>query len=300
MRWIPVTLLLLTCFLSGSQWLLPGSDASFASDLSLFAVGTMLAAIVPVLLEIRSDERTRIFRPGHSKLILSGIGTIGAPTLLLLLGKQQFSSVMAVATQATLPVIVAVVAGAVDPERELQDGLLPALVALAGTLLVLPVALPRSSHGWIGFSLYLAAAALGGLSLVFCHREMIRFPRGVALAVVAGANAVFLGLVAAIWLASTHQWQPLFSQLTAPTLLSVILAAFGVLSLAAMIQLLSPLATASTFVFTPAVATIEAYLFLRPTLSLRTAFGALLMVLGGFACVLAGQRLTASTNRSLH
>ena len=151
MRWIPVPLLSLTCLLSGSQWLLPGSDASFASDLSLFAVGTMLAAVVPVLLEIRSGERTRIFRPGHSKLILSGIGTIGAPTLLLLLGKQQFSSVMAVATQATLPVIVAVVAGAVDPERELQDGLLPALVALAGTLLVLPVALPRSSQGWIGF-----------------------------------------------------------------------------------------------------------------------------------------------------
>ena len=259
----------------------------------------MLAGVLASLLSTEPARTAPILSPRTWRLACSGIGTIGAPALLLLMGRQRFSSVMAVATQASLPVIVAVVAGALDPEIELQRRLMPALLALAGTLLVLPVALPHSSQGWIGFSLYFAAAGLSGISTVFCHRDSVRHSAGAALLIVAGANAIFVGGAAAIWLVATDQGHLLRGAATMSSLLPIVLVSGDILALAALLRLLPPLAVASRLVFVPLIAALEAYILLRPTLSLRTAVGSLLMLVGGLACVHAEDSPDASAKMSL-
>ena len=287
MRRFPVILLVLVCMVSGLQWLLAWNGLALLRDSSSLALGAILAALVTGLWFSTFGQKVRISDLWSWKLTLSGVGTFGIPALLLLLGRQQFNSVMAVATQASVPVVVAITSGAVQPESELQTQLMPGLAALAGTLLVLPVALPQSSSGWSGFLLYLAAACLSGVSSVFCHREMVRVPHGMGLLFVIVSNAIWLGIVAVLWLSVSAQWQGVRGLYTVQNIELVLMTAVSMIAVAALLQSLPPLATASRVVFAPLITTFEAFVFLRPTVSLRTICGALLMLLGGLACLYA-------------
>ncbi len=232
-------------------------------------------------------------------LAVSGIGSIGGPTILLLLGRQYFNSLMAVATQTSIPVVVIVATGVLDTGSELQEQIPPALVALAGALLVLPVALPESARGWIGFGLYLASASLAGISSVISHREMTRVSHGTAFFTVAAANTFFFGVTSLLWPFLTTQ-RPFFAELiSGATLLDTGAALLSFVVIIPLLCLLTPQALASRFVFTPLFAAIEAYALMRPSLSVRTAVGASFMLAGALACLRSDSKSASSTSMSL-
>lgn len=285
MRWLPSILFSAVCLLSGSLWLLPLLDSSLASELCVLGCGAVFAAAVIWGGIATRVGVVRLLNGCNWALALSGIGSLGAPALLLLAGRQHFSSIMAVATQTGVPVITAIVGAAVSDGGQSEPHFFAGLTALAGTLLILPVTLPESSRGWIGFACYLAAACLTGASSVFCHREMVRRSRGVALANVSLANGVFVGAASAVWLTLGGHWRSAMMALSASSLLATGVAAASMLGVVALLYLLSPEATAARFVFAPLIAAAEAYLLMRPTLSGRTLFGAALMLVGGIACL---------------
>ena len=297
MRRFPRALLLTLCILSGSQWLLPSNDLSPRTELLCLATGVSLAGVVLCLLWRGAIPATREAFPW--KLVLSGVGAIGAPALLLLMGRQQYSAIMAVATQASLPVVVAMTSSVIDPGSELQDHLVPALVALGGAFLVLPIGLPLSSHGWYGLFLYVAAVCLSGVFSVFCHREMNRLSRGAALTVVVLANAIFLSIAALVWMTLIAQEKSFGTLMTRQSAVLILIAAMNILLLGALLQLLAPMATASRVILAPLIGTLEAYALLRPTVSLRTAFGALLMLVGGLACLRVDSKQATPKHMSL-
>ena len=277
-------LLLGVCLFSGSQWLLPWNEPSPVTELVSLATGATLSALALGLWLQTRGQALRFPDLWSRNLVLSGIGAIGLPAVLLLTGRQQFSSVMAVATQASLPVIVAIASAAIDPGSELQLRLMPALLALAGALLVLPVALPHTPQGWFGFLLYLAAACLSGVSSVFCHREMVRKSRG-SLFVVIVANAGFLSITALVLIAATERGHIVGGLPVRQIFAPIAATAMSLLAVGVLLRMLSPMAAASRLIFSPLIATLEAFTLLHPTLSPRIAIGAALMFLGGLACL---------------
>ncbi len=300
MRWWPTVLFSAVCLLSGSLWLLPSTPPSVSISLGILVVGAVTSAL-SVLCVCGLFAATSVFKWQRNwALALSGIGVLGAPALLLLWGRQHFSSVMAVAVQASIPVIVVIASGVLQERADAQQKLVPGLIALGGSLLVLPVALPKSSQGWAGFGLYLIAACLTGVCSVLCHREMIRVPAAVAIGIPCIANAIFLSVFAVCWLTITGQWHATMELRSAPNLIAAITVALNVTGVAGLLYLLRPHAAAVRFVFAPLLAAVEAYALMRPTLSLRTVMGALLMLIGGIACLQADREQEASTLMSLH
>lgn len=285
MRWHSKALLSVICLTSGSTWLLSQNDATPAVELWQLALSAVLATVLISVVRFRHDGIIFSSASLSGVLVVSGVGALGAPAVLFLLGRQQLNSLMATATEASIPLLVAIAVSHMAGGAESRLRLGPGLVAFAGVLLLFPVALPGSWHGWSGLLLYLAACCLAATCSVVCHREMIRLPSSNAVLQVALGNALFLLLSAGIWTA-------LFAQpgVAAPSALmsrsAVIIV--GAATLAGVIYLLwlvEPIAAASRFVLTPLVATVEAYVLLRPTLSFRGAAGAMLMLIGALACL---------------
>ncbi len=299
MRWWPTVLFSVVCLLSGSLWLLPSTTPSVSTDLGILVIGAIISAL-SVLLVCGVLAASSIFsRQWNWELALNGIGVLGAPALLLLWGRQHFSSVMAVTIQASIPVVVVIASGVLEERGDAQQKLVPGLIALGGSLLVLPVALPESSQGWAGFGLYLVAACLTGVCSVVCHREMMRVPVAVAIGIPCIANAIFLSVFAIGWLTTTGQWHATMELRSAPNLIAATTVALNVVGVAGLLYLLRPQAAAVRFVFAPLLAAVEAYALMRPTLSLRTVMGALLMLIGGIACLRADREQEASALMSL-
>ena len=299
MSWRSRGLLAAVCLISGSLWLLPESDTTPALKLCLLTISMVLATVV---IGIVVQWRYKISISQHTwtwRLVFSGIGSLSAPALLFLLGRQYLNSVMGVAIQASAPLLVALATGLAG-DSVLQPRLGPGLTALAGLLLVFPVALPESSHGWIGFCLYLGATCLSALSSVACHREMVRVPAGRSFLPVAVGNAAFLFLGACVWMTVTSQWHSLTIAVSTPNVVGNVLSAAGLAGVIWLFRLAPPLAVASRFVLAPLLAALEAYVLLRPTLSFRALAGAILILLGGLACLREDTEENSSASTSLH
>ena len=284
MRWAPTAVFSAVCVASGSLWLFPTGDQSGPLELCLLTAALLIAALV---FWMRSRMRTGS-KPKLAlwnwNLILSGVGSICAPALLILLGRQQLSSLMAVATLASVPLVVEMTTGIAEQASGGEHHFGPSLTALSGTLLLLPIALPSSSEGWLGLTLYLTAAGLAGVSSVLCHREMARVPRGAAFVTIAVANAIFLAFCTGIWLTVGSQTPTFLELFTVGEFYSLTATTFSLIGVIYLLSCLPPQAIASRFIFAPLIAAVEAAILLRPTLSMRAVVGALLMLAGGVAC----------------
>ena len=289
----------LVCFLSGSLWLMPTVEVTQTAELFQFALsGTLSFALLGLVCSFGKDDSREISQT-HWRLALSGVGTVATPTLLLWIGRHNLSSVMAVASQVSVPVVVAIATATIGAGSELQTQLIPSLIGLTGALLILPVALPGSATGWIGLACYGAAAACSGMSSILCHQEMTRVSPRRALLTVAGANAIVLSVFAAVWIIVTATWHEAFATLSVPSLLSMAAQSISMAGVLLILRALSPLAFASRFIFIPLLATVEAFFLLHIPLSPRACLGAALMLLGGAACLRADAAMAPSPRMSL-
>ena len=289
----------LVCLLFGSLWLLPMDEVSPAVELFRLALGSIASFSVISLVCLGTRSAAQVGSRATWRLALSGVGALGVPALLLWFGRQSLSSVMAVATQVSVPVVVAVASATISEDSDLQNRLIPGLVGLAGALLILPVALPGSSRGWTGLACYVAAAGCSGVFSIVCHREMRRVSLASALRTVAGANAIVFGVFTGVWLVATATWREAWSAVTPSGLLSLATESLGAIGVLVLLRLLSPLAVATRFIFVPLVATVEAFFLLHIPPSPRAGFGAVLMLLGGAACLRTNVEPGSSTEMSL-
>lgn len=288
------------CLVLGSLWLMPQVDTSPAAQMEVLAV----AATIPALAAGGWLLRLGCWGlPGREvwPLAAAGIGILGAPTLLFAEAQLRFNAVMGTATLAAVPVIAAVTVGLLDEGGEgFERRLIPALAAFGGALLVLPMSLPGSDRGWSGFGLYLLSAALLGGVGVVCWKRLRSAPRLEGFFVIAAANAVFawLAWLWTAWASARAPQAPLWAfPWTALSL--IVIAAFGAAALIVLSAAIEPVALATRFLWIPWIAAAEAFLLLRPSLSGRTAAGALLMLLGGGALLRRGPAAGSDGRMSL-
>ena len=181
----------------------------------------------------------------------------------------------------TTPLWAALAAAALRG-ASLERSLLPALTAVGGALLLLPVAEPAGRTAIFAAALCFAAALLAGSCAVLC-RQMMRavFPRW-STVIAAAANASVLG-AAALFSESRDTLPALHGPVVsiAHLLLTAITATLTI----ALMRTMPPVAFSTRFLWTPLLIAIQGYVLFRPPLSMRTAAGAVLLLVGGAALI---------------
>lgn len=269
------------CAWEASQWLLP----KLALDPLPFAwISATAFAVVAIAGALRRGDRSDT-GGWVTGLRLGALGALalGVPSMLLAVAQRYFAAEVAAAALAGVPIVIVVTAQVtLATEGGSGEALLPAIAGLGGALLLIPVRLPASSNGWIGFSLDLGAVLLAGIFGVLAHRAAQGVAAATAVQRVASGNAVVLMVLAGVLRVLRIARLETYAMPSIST--SAAALGIGVLTALAAIVLLCgmrPLGFASRFLIVPLLGAIEGFVLLRPTLSVRAFAGAALMAVAG-------------------
>jgi drug/metabolite transporter (DMT)-like permease len=281
----PTGALLLLCLLwaaaSLRSDLLPGTASQTNSSrlldqacvLALFAI---LAAIIAMV-------QREIWPRGQSLLgaVLVGIGLLALPALLVEFAKARVEGSTRVALFSLVPVFAVVLepylgSASQSPQR---GGLAAALVAVAGTLLIFPVELPRSIVPAIAFFGVVAAVA----SVASANCLAVKIAQDQTLVSLSGFGALAASS-AAILLAITglsiERRAPRIDAWTIPDFLALALLFW-------LMRRMSAVRMTTRFLVAPLAANLIALAFLRPGVQLRAWVGLLLIAIGSGWLLLA-------------
>ncbi len=264
------------CAWESSEWLFP------ALSLDPVPFGIVSAVACAVMAGLALVWRGKLGKMDRRDLCVGayGAGALALPGLMLVIAQRFFAVEVAVAALAGVPVVVVVMlqAGATADEPA-AEALLPALMGLAGALLLIPVRLPANTTGWIGFGLDLAAVLCAGIFGVLGHRKARVAPLRSAVASVAAGNAVvFAGGAALLFLGGSARLQTASVPGAGTMAGDLLVTMLTVLGTIVLLRGMAPLGFAARFLLIPLLGAVEAYALLRPSVSFRAVVGALLML----------------------
>jgi drug/metabolite transporter (DMT)-like permease len=202
-------------------------------------------------------------------LALAAALLVGVPEIVAEWGLRHVASNLWVVVLAVVPamVVLGVAQSSGDGVRRLLG---PALVGLGGVLLIVPVDVPRSVIGWVSLAVLVASAVGIAIASVWVHRLLQGFGVAQAVEIFCIANALVLlgwGVFeeAAGWGLSGWGWVAVLAQ------------GVGVVLLVVLLRGMSPVRFGARYLVVPLVTVVEGYVLLRPELTLRMGFGALLL-----------------------
>lgn len=281
--------LLLLCLLwaaaSLRSDLLPGT-ASQTSSSPLLDQACVMAFFAILAATIALVQRG-IWPRGRSLLegVLVGVGLLALPALLVEFAKGHVDDSTRVALFSLVPVFAVVLEPYLgsplqSPQR---GGLAAALVAVAGTLLIFPVELPRSTIPAIAFFGVVAAVA----SVASANCLAVKVAQDQALVSLSGFAAIAVGS-AAILLAiagclsiERRAWPALrINAWTLPDLFALALLFW-------LMRRMSAARMTTRFLIAPLLANLIALAFLRPGVQTRAWAGLLLIAIGSGWLLLA-------------
>ena len=225
-----------------------------------------------------------------------GLGLFTAPGILVALSQGWISAPTRVATFSLVPVFAVVLEPYLGRATEISGGLIAALAAVAGSLFVYPLQIPRSMHSTLALSALVLAAACIAAANCYAVRVAAELPaKSIApLAALAAATAA-VGFLAA-GLLSRQQlgtWKP-----SAPELAwSVVVELPSLLLLFWLLPRISAVRMTTRFVLAPLIAILIELALVRPTLELRNWLG-LLLVVAASSWLLFAPRTEPLSNRS--
>jgi hypothetical protein len=226
--------------------------------------------------------------------ILTGLGLFAVPAGLIALSGGWISELARTALFTLVPVFAVVFEpylgdGARPPVR---GGLIGSLVAVAGALLIFPIAFPasmRASCGWIAVSLAVASVAAANCLGVAAADELESSSAGrlAAMASTAGASAACVLAAASLVLERTA-WTR--GALTAESIWSAAVEVPGLLLLFWLMGKISAPRMAARFVLAPLLAVLIGVILMQSAqeVRLRTWAGLILMA-GGSGWLLFGR-----------
>jgi drug/metabolite transporter (DMT)-like permease len=269
------------CLLAASNWLLP-SISGLLRCLTYLIVGIAAA--------ILNARRRWQGVGGVGRLALAGVLLLGAPEVVAGWGLRHVSSNLWVVVLAAVPAMVVLVSAqtAGDGVRRLLG---PALVGLGGVLLIVPLDVPGSVMGWLSLVALIVSAVAIAVASVWIHRLLEGFGVAPAVSIFCFANALVLlvrGLFDGVtgWGLSGGWW------------IAVLAQAIEVLLLVVLLRAMSPVRFGARYLMIPLLTVVEGYVLLRPELTLRMAFGALLLA-GGAAFLLLSRGVDEGAGLSL-
>jgi drug/metabolite transporter (DMT)-like permease len=274
------------CLLSASAWAATPFGSSTLPPLEQLALLHLAIGLGSLLVSGKSWWKRVRNRP-WAALVIASVMFFGAPALAIELASGAVPEITRSALFALVPVVVTITIAAVDAgtpsESSARRSLLPALLGLAGLLLLLPLSFSWSPRGTIMFAVLCTAVVLAGISSVWLYRLVQPYRPADAATMICLSNAAFL-------LACGHAGQPFIwspSSLVSMISLSTLVNLIEVLLLLWLVRTLSPVRFAARFLIIPLLTVLEAYVLLRPQLTLRIGGGAALLVIGAAMLVLA-------------
>jgi hypothetical protein len=247
------------CLIAASEWLLPSVSG---------VIRGLVFAIVGIVAAILSGGRGWQGLAAVSRLALTAVLLVGVPEVAVGLGVQHVASNLWVVVLAVVPamVVLVVAQSSGDGVRRLLG---PALAGLGGILLIVPVDVPGSVMGSASLAVLVASAVGIAIASVRIHRLLLGFGVAQAVAIFCGANALVLsgwGVFEGVgWGLSGWGWVAVLAQ------------GVGVVLLVALLRGMSPVRFGARYLVVPLLTVVEGYVLLRPELTLRMGFGALLL-----------------------
>jgi drug/metabolite transporter (DMT)-like permease len=267
------------CLLSSSSWVVESYGASTIPSLERQGLLDFVVGFAALLLSGRGSM-LRIRQQSWTRLIVAGLGFFGIPALAIELASGAVPEVSRSALFALVPIVVVVVLSAVEAggtaERDARRSLAPALVGLGGLLLLLPLSFSSSARGNAMIAVVCSAVILAGIASVWLYRLLQQFELSDAVALVCLSNAIFLLIYG--WVRGANVWHrsSLLSLLSWSWLVDVT----EVLLLLWLLRRMPPVQFASRYLLIPLLTVLEAYILVRPPLTLRIGAGTILLVAG--------------------
>ena len=279
------------CLLSASAWLVDGAWPSLlpAAERRGLHDGVIALVVGGVGWKVIAWE-TLCSRP-WTKLALASIGLLGLPAALVEAAGAGVSDVTAAALFALLPVAVVVLVANFDSRRTASAGtgqlLAPALVGLAGTLLLLSFALPDSGRqAWL-YTVIMLAVVLAAIASVWMYRLLAEFTLAEAVVICSSANALLAFasfLLMNLAVRGAPSWaEPLTWRtfgVEAATAILFNLPQIGLLLW--LMRMVAPVRLAARTFVIPLLTVLEGYALLRPPVTARSLCGVALLIAGAW------------------
>jgi drug/metabolite transporter (DMT)-like permease len=220
---------------------------------------------------------SRIRKQPWALVTLAGLGFFGIPAIAIEFASDYVGEIKRSALFAIVPIVVAVALSAIEAggpaERNARRSLAPAIAGLGGLLLLLPLSLSNSARGNLMIAVVFAAVILAGLAGVWLYRLLQQFEPSDAVAVLCLSNAALLLICACLTGTVTWNGSSLLSLASLSSLVDVI----EVLLLLWLLRRMPPVQFASRYLLIPLLTVLEAYVLVRPELTLRIGAGVILL-----------------------
>jgi drug/metabolite transporter (DMT)-like permease len=267
------------CLLSSSAWVVEPSGVSNLPSLERQGLLFFVVGLVALLLSGKG-ALLRIRQQSWERLAAAGLGFFGIPALAIEITSGSITETGRSALFAMVPIVVAVVLAAVEAgetaERGARRSLAPALVGLGGLLLLLPLNFSGSLRGNAMIAVVCIAVILIGIASVWSYPLLQEFELSDAIAVVCLSSAIFLLICG--WASGAMVWNrsSLLSFLSSSSLVYIT----EVPLLLWLLRRMPPVQFASRYLLIPLLTILEAYILVRPPLTLRIGAGIILLATG--------------------
>jgi drug/metabolite transporter (DMT)-like permease len=250
----------------------------------------LFAVVLAVIASLRKENWPRGRTLVNTALV--GAGLFSLPGLLIELAQSQIHDSARVALFSLVPVFAVVtepwIVSRSEPPR---GGLIAALVAVAGTLLLFPVDVPQSPLSALAFVGVIVAAfsvAAANCAAVAIVRHQSRLSLCTFGVTVAGSAAVFL-VFTALLLGQPFSFSPHCDVWDISDLLALGLLFF-------LMRRISAVRMTTRFLFAPLFANMIALVFLRPAVEASVWLSLLLIVVGAGWLLLAPEEEPAESS----
>ena len=276
--------LLLLCLLAGSRWLLEEALPSARSTTLSAGVGCSISAMLvwawnKAQAPGRETTGRTFSRSASWTLPIAAALLVTSPALSGTISDRHVSANAATITLALTPVVCAVALAAINDREELAGLLWPGLAGLAGLLLLLP---EPSLSSWRADVALATMPLLSGVLAVYLSWVRRGLEKSEESTEQFSGSWLAMGLLLAA---------PVFGLMLLPTFLTHSLVEFSGCASAAdgltfwltlvTLKQLGASRWSAQFILTPFVTVVEGIILLRPTLTVQSWIGLLLLLLGG-------------------
>jgi drug/metabolite transporter (DMT)-like permease len=283
MIWKAWAALAVVCLWAASGWLIPAPSGDSLPELQRQGLG--FAALAVVAVALGGFKRQRSGWKLRGEIAAAGALFFAVPLVLAVHAKEYAPETSFAVVSALAPVVVVLVWGAVAQESNGIRNLIPALMGLAGVLLLLPFNLPVSVRGWAALAEIAASMVFVAGAGVWMYRLLRRETVMEAIAIVGIPNAVCLfvwcGAVGSLDL----KWRDVAGGLRWGWSVETVVAALTVW----LLREIDPVRFSARFLVIPLVTIVEGLALLRPEVTGRMV-GGMVLLSGGAAWILMTPR----------
>jgi len=282
MRWKVWAAFAAVCLWAASGWLIPTSGGGLPE---LQRQGLAFAVMAVVAMAMGGLKSQRSGWTLRAEIAAGSVTFFAVPLVLTVHAKEYAPETSIAVAFALAPVVVVLVWGAVSQEPDGIRNLIPALMGLAGVLLLLPFNLPMSARGWAALIEIGTAMVFVACAGVWIYRLLRRVSVMEALAIVGVSNAVCLFIWCGVVGSLDLSWRDLASGVSWSWGVGAVVAALTVW----LLRKIDPISFSARFLVIPLVTIMEGFVLLRPEVSGRMIVGTVLLA-GGAAWVLSTRR----------